>query len=510
MGDKSQQEQKDADKELRSGIRGLMAQTKNGRCLAGSDNQQHIVDVVQRSNHFVGQVTRPRDQALESELFSLVTEQARDALLLQNRDGRTYNAGDFLRRLKTRYVADTDAQQAGAEDPEAFNWAALGQLPVVTVLFRSVPVVHHLLGPLDSRPRQPRQVAARQAKRRAPVGEAVRPDEVEDAGADGEKQETDRNMEEMWGVLKAQQGGRACLLDLVMNRASFAQTVENLFSLSFLVRDNKVALEEDEEEGIVVVQRGAAKPDVKERGGEAEKNQFVIPVDMETWEMWKQVTDTSRPPMMKHRKEAAQHAQQAQRQQTQQAHRQGQQQQQQQQEPLQAQQQQQQQQQAVEDVEEVDEEVVEPPRQRQRTQQEQPAQRRRSAGGSQQRDQQQAQQREQQREPLQEQQQEQRPVNRQPPRQAQPAVKLEAGVAVGSPAAAGAAVEFVDLCTSTDEDERSLQPQPSRRQPTAQAVKQARGKPAVHPKAKLMSPASQPPSATRVPARGKRAVRPGA
>lgn len=36
----------------------------------------------------------------------------------------------------------------------------------------------------------------------------MRPDEVEDAGADGEKQETDRNMEEMWGVLKAQQGGR--------------------------------------------------------------------------------------------------------------------------------------------------------------------------------------------------------------------------------------------------------------------------------------------------------------
>lgn len=34
-------------------------------------------------------------------------------------------AGDFLRRLKTRYVADTDAQQAGAEDPEAFNWCGL-------------------------------------------------------------------------------------------------------------------------------------------------------------------------------------------------------------------------------------------------------------------------------------------------------------------------------------------------------------------------------------------------
>ena len=41
-----------------------------------------------------------------------------------------------------------------------------------------------------------------------------------------------RNMEEMWNVL---QRGECPVADLVCNHSSFAQTVENLFTLAFLV-----------------------------------------------------------------------------------------------------------------------------------------------------------------------------------------------------------------------------------------------------------------------------------
>lgn len=203
--------------------------------------------------------------------------------------GRQFSAGDFLRRLQSRFCVEDDVRVL-ADDPEAFNWwvltlswvlalglvglrcpsagdasaapqpsrpppcpallravrrSGLGQLPAVARVFATPPDVHHMLGPLDAQPRQKRAVQ-RQAKRRAPVGEhsmaragtggpaaaccccsahwpgltrpprwrrpnpcagpAERPEEVESL-EDQEKQETDRNMEEMWRVL-TDAGGR--------------------------------------------------------------------------------------------------------------------------------------------------------------------------------------------------------------------------------------------------------------------------------------------------------------
>ncbi len=54
---------------------------------------------------------------------------------------------------------------------------------------------------------------------------------------EGDKQETDRNYENMWRALRSTVGiGQSVpLIQLVCNHSSFAQTVENIFTLSFLV-----------------------------------------------------------------------------------------------------------------------------------------------------------------------------------------------------------------------------------------------------------------------------------
>lgn len=80
-----------------------------------------------------------------------------------------------------------------------------------------------------------RKAVVRQPRVKQPTTAVVTPQELQQT-QEGDKQETDRHMENMWRVLRhLRPGQQVPLTHLVCNLRSFAQTVENIFTLSFLV-----------------------------------------------------------------------------------------------------------------------------------------------------------------------------------------------------------------------------------------------------------------------------------
>ncbi len=61
------------------------------------------------------------------------------------------NPGDLIRGLRAQYVASGNAQEDGANMPEAINWVAFAR--DVAPYFKSAPGLSCMLGPMDAAPK---------------------------------------------------------------------------------------------------------------------------------------------------------------------------------------------------------------------------------------------------------------------------------------------------------------------------------------------------------------------
>nr|CAB3481405.1 unnamed protein product [Digitaria exilis] len=137
------------------------------------------------------------------------------------------------------------------------------------------------LGPMGLGIKERRCVVRKQSGR---LGS--RPAEPELASDQDERNDTDKNVVVMFGLLKNHKSVK--LEHLILNRQSFAQTAENLFALSFLVKDGRAEIDVVDNGDYFVAPRNA--PTAKLIGSrEVINSQFVFRFDTQDWKIMKRM-----------------------------------------------------------------------------------------------------------------------------------------------------------------------------------------------------------------------------
>lgn len=219
------------------------------------------------------------------------------------------------RRGQASGRSQADPNDSDEDQGDAMNWDWLGR----SACFRhnSRPSVSgFLLGPLSVQKRT-RQITQRRARERIDPSQAVRPQELreedldrqetsnlttmctsinkllartQNAGQDMverllsqlEEEPTDEMVQKVMAQHHVADDGGVPLFHFCINPRSFGQSVENLFYVSFLVRDGTVGIQVDSRHLPTLHAAKPYAPSEAQRKG-VQKHQAIFSLDFETW-----------------------------------------------------------------------------------------------------------------------------------------------------------------------------------------------------------------------------------
>ncbi|XP_026412187.1 non-structural maintenance of chromosomes element 4 homolog A-like [Papaver somniferum] len=248
---------------------------------ANSDKFKSIFNEVENLHQMV---TKPREQVADAEALLGIANTLVTSVKAQNSDGVTPN--DFISCMLQKFGKQNGGQA------RTLGWKDVGL--EVCHIFMKVPGCSTMVGPMDVEVKQRKIVTQRKRTRKPTTTE--RPEDLDDAEEE-QTTDTDRNMITMYDILKNNK--RVMLDNLLLNRVSFAQTVENLFALSFLVKDGRVKITVDSNGRHLVTPRNGPTPD-QVASGVAAYNHFVLRLDFKDWQLMKD-TVTVGEELMPHR-----------------------------------------------------------------------------------------------------------------------------------------------------------------------------------------------------------------
>ncbi|XP_059295829.1 non-structural maintenance of chromosomes element 4 homolog A [Lycium ferocissimum] len=237
---------------------------------ADSDRFKSIIEEVERLHQ---QVQKPREQVADAEALLDITNTLVTTVKAHSNGGVT--PSDFVSCLLRDFGQEGGSSSRTEEDGSSIHWKDVGR--AVSHVFRVAPGCCTMIGPMNTEIKQRNPVVR---KKRVIPTESERPEELDETVED--KTETDKNMATMFQILRRHKCVK--LENLILNRRSFAQTVENLFALSFLIKDGRADITVDDKRCHRVSPRNAPASNAV-LSGQVSYNHFVFRFDFQDWKL---------------------------------------------------------------------------------------------------------------------------------------------------------------------------------------------------------------------------------
>ncbi|KAK9061501.1 hypothetical protein SSX86_018683 [Deinandra increscens subsp. villosa] len=251
-------------------IQNLIRETKDELSAASSMRFLSVINEVNGMHH---RVSNPREQVSDAEALRDLANTLVTSIKVHSNGNVTPSV--FVSSLISEY---SKKRKIGVSERAEIRWKDIGlRVSPILMMCRGSST---MIGPMKLEPK-PAKASVSRKRRRSVKVEKVKPEELEDA-VSKEKTETEKTIAKMFDILKTNRKVR--LESLVLNRISFAQTVENLFALSFLVKDGRVVIVVDDNGSQYVSPRNAPSSSmIKSR--KVEYSHFIFRFDFNDWKL---------------------------------------------------------------------------------------------------------------------------------------------------------------------------------------------------------------------------------
>ncbi|KAG8551486.1 hypothetical protein GDO81_004136 [Engystomops pustulosus] len=243
-------------RQIRHQYRELMQNMQQNRDDMLSSRSNKLTDTLQAANQLFAEVFKPREAALDAQLLVLATNLGKEKASQLQADMTVFDptsfAEDLLSFMGINRLENPDSDSEDEACAKGYlgadAWKKLGT--EAEKYFKRTPTFHFMLGSFKTEPPIVRQKTDRQKRTSKVAEKKVMPAQLKKM-EESHQEATEKEVERILGFLQTyfreDPDTPISFFDFVIDPNSFARTVENMFHVSFIIRDGfaRIKLDQD-------------------------------------------------------------------------------------------------------------------------------------------------------------------------------------------------------------------------------------------------------------------------